>query len=413
MLIFPITDQGTGAGYFKIDGTRYAKGSVNISPVAAGPYITLNYAYDGRDIGFGLRSFFEFSINGATPATRQELLDWADEHIYLKGDTGAPGASYPGITQDRTLQNAANAVTVDWNAGKLKRADGSTAVDWQASTLNAPTGAVSINWNTRQFFDGANVAAIDLNQRRLLRADGQRSIDWSNNRNSIRDDQNYMSIIWGYSSYFDSVPGKYTGNRLLLDGKTYYGRGAVSVAYHDRVLFDENENPAASWNANARNLQQYNGNITLDWNNLQLLDSYAAISADWGQRNLRDASNQYAVKWGDRALYSGNQPVLDWEYLTLNTVTGNLAVDWGARKLISESNNTMLEWDTVDENGQNLVTISSNASAALNLNGGFVDGLLGSYGDYSVSGEIYVRINAVGGYRVVRIPYVDVPAAPL
>lgn len=401
-------------GMVSVNDTPYQKGT--LQPFPYNNYATMGIAFKDASSGdMGLVDSIPYSqysdAAGVPFASASDLRTFVEENFFFS-ESGGGGIVYPGVGLDYRLRDASGILSENWNARTLNDTTGITSINFASRQLIRASGVKSMDWGVGALYDAADVRSVDFTSRELLRIDGGRSINWSNNRNAIRDDQNYVSIIWGGSTYYDPIPGKYANTRLLVDGLSYSGRGAVSIAYQDRRLFDENEEPAMSWSVSSRTLQQFNGNATLNWNSLILADSYGVNAAEWGARTLKDDTSASSINWGSRQLQSGGVSVLNWNFGELGTQSGQVAMDWFNRELVTETNISTVKWDVDDTNGGRIMSIRGSNTAAFGLDYGFTEGAGGgvTFGDYTASGELYILLQsgATGGTpRVVRIPYAN------
>ncbi len=85
------------------------------------------------------------------------------------------------------------------------------------------------------------------------------------------------------------------------------------------------------------------GNLAIDRDNRQLLDSSANNSVDWEHRILINSSADNVVDWENRKLYTGTTSVIEWSAGLLNDSPGGFgSVQWFERKLLATDGSTIV-----------------------------------------------------------------------
>jgi hypothetical protein len=155
-----------------------------------------------------------------------------------------------------------------------------------------------------------------------------------------------VEIITGLK-YFNYInPNFISGDVQFVDENNI-----LDMFPSSRILTDYNGNTSLDWN----NLQLQNAGITIiDWGNYIFYDGNSSYntSIDFGNRTLNDNFGQITVDWENKILQSAGQPVFNWQYGSLydnNIVEGEqISIDSNNRGLYYRSGNfnafLILDW---------------------------------------------------------------------
>jgi len=119
-----------------------------------------------------------------------------------------------------------------------------------AGVLRAANLATGLDLNTRTGLDAINTVSINYSTCLLSHVNGRRSIFWYDVRNLLGSADNYIGVIWAYTT---SVAGQYPGtgtgyDRVLMDGSSFWGHGAAAIDWKQRFLLDYDECLSVNWN---------------------------------------------------------------------------------------------------------------------------------------------------------------------
>ncbi len=247
--------------------------------------------------------------------------------------------------------------SLNW-ANRELLSSGAKSVDWGARGLYNSTGIKTVDYETPLIADASGYGSANFTTRLLLHQNGTRAIFWDDGRNTMHDINGLVGVIWGNTRAFvPSYTSEY-GQRTLVDGTYWSGRGAVSLDWSNRYLVDSNETIVGKWNERllvhngqdsinwaSRNLFDTNGQYSVNWSerflmhgglqclnwaNRQLLDNSGFVSHSWLNRSLHDTNGVAGIEYGSRFLNDGyGSPAVDWHNRALMTVSGAATLIWG------------------------------------------------------------------------------------
>lgn len=358
---------------------------------------------------------------GLAFATLNAFVAYLDANFFKAGSGSGSGGgtSYAGVSPaSRYLFNASNQTTLDWEGRQLLTGSGVKSVDWQARALYNSAGIKGVDYENFYLADAWGYNSVNYSQRLLVHQNGTRAVFWADGRNTMHDVNGLVGVIWGNTTAFaPHYAGGVYGERTLVDGTYWYGRGAVSLDWKNRYLVDGNEEIVGRWNERllvhgsqhslnwaSRVLYDGSSQSSVNWSERYLMHG-GQLSLSWSDRRLIDGSGVTSQNWWNRTLHdSGSVASIDYGARFLNDGYGNPSIDWHNRALMTVSGGTTLSWGQ-SQSGSNAEVLSLSPGTRLEIDAATLndDTMFATNGGVQTGSE-QLNYYGINGFRYLATP---------
>ncbi len=261
----------------------------------------------------------------------------------LKSFTNTTSVNYG----DYKLVDSTTVVTIDWNNKILYDSTGvNGSILWSDRILADTTYTASLDWNARNLYPaGSADKVLDWNTQELVSLTGNDvTLNWSNRQTF--NSSNLITIDWENGTLYNQggnislnweghVLNDYDGQITIdyLNKQTYNSSNLITIDWEIGALYNQGGNISLDWEGHIMN--DYDGNASLDANNRLASDENGQFSILWNNRSLNVALNNIrSLDWSNRTLYSESSGAevlsLDWNNRQLNSVDGNVILNYSS-----------------------------------------------------------------------------------
>lgn len=224
----------TGVGF--VGSASYAVAALSASSTATASFVATSSWADRVVSASGINATIQYNSNGVLAGSSRFTFDGTNVRINggnliitgsstISGSTIITGSLQVGIP-------GTNAAAIDTTVGTLSRG-GITSIDWVNRSLNNSAGTLTVDWEGLALADSAGGASIDWAGRFMYDSTGTNTLDWENL--ALYDNATFPSMDWNARYLYDSAGNRsqnYDARALIYPNGTSV---ALSYGTQDRI----------------------------------------------------------------------------------------------------------------------------------------------------------------------------------